>query len=43
MVKYLIAAFLSLVLIGATACQPKTSKTSQVSNGVIQVVAAENF
>jgi len=41
--KYLIAAFLSLVLIGTTACQPKTSKTSQVSNGVIQVVAAENF
>ena len=43
MVKYLIAAFLSLVLIGTTACQPKTGQTSQVSDGVIQVVAAENF
>jgi zinc/manganese transport system substrate-binding protein len=43
MFKYFITAVLSLVLIGATACQPKTSKTSQVSNGVIQVAAAENF
>jgi zinc/manganese transport system substrate-binding protein len=43
MVKYLIAAFLSLVLIGTTACQPKTGQTGMVSSGVIQVVAAENF
>ena len=43
MVKYLIAVFLSLVLIGTTACQPKTGQTGKVSGGVIQVVAAENF
>jgi zinc/manganese transport system substrate-binding protein len=41
--KYLIAAFLSLVLIGITACQPKTGQTGTVSGGVIRVVAAENF
>jgi zinc/manganese transport system substrate-binding protein len=43
MVKYLIAAFLSLVVIGTTACQAKTGQTGTVSGGVIQVVAAENF
>ena len=43
MVKYLIAAFLSLVLIGTTACQPKIGQTDTVTGGVIQVVAAENF
>jgi zinc/manganese transport system substrate-binding protein len=43
MVKYLIAAFLSLVLIGTTACQPKIGQTGTVTGGVIQVVAAENF
>jgi zinc/manganese transport system substrate-binding protein len=43
MVKYLIATFLSLVLIGTTACQSKTGQTVTVSGGVIQVVAAENF
>jgi zinc/manganese transport system substrate-binding protein len=43
MVKYLIAVFLSLVLIGTTACQSKTGQTGTVSDGVIQVVAAENF
>ena len=43
MVKYLIAVFLSLVLIGTTACQPKTDQTGTVSGDMIQVVAAENF
>jgi zinc/manganese transport system substrate-binding protein len=43
MVKYLIAAFMSLVLISTTACQSKTGQTGTVSDGVIQVVAAENF
>ena len=43
MVKYLIATFLSLVLICTTACQSKTGQTDTVSCGVIQVVAAENF
>jgi zinc/manganese transport system substrate-binding protein len=43
MVKYLIAAFLSLFLIGTTACQAKTSQPDTVSDRVIQVVSAENF
>ena len=43
MVKYIVAAFLSLVLIATTACQSKTGQTDTVSGGVIQVVAAENF
>ena len=43
MVKYLIAAFLSVVLIGTTACQSRTGQTGTVSGSMIQVVAAENF
>jgi len=43
MVKYLIAVFLSLVLIGTPACQSKVDQTGPVTGGVIQVVAAENF
>ncbi len=43
MVKYLMAVFLSLILIGTAACQPGTGQTGIVSGGVIQVLAAENF
>ncbi len=40
--KYLLAVFMSLVLLFTAACQSRTG-TSTPSSGVVQVVAAENF
>jgi zinc/manganese transport system substrate-binding protein len=43
MVKYLLAAFMSIVLLSTVSCHSKPGQTGTISGGVVQVVAGENF